>query len=113
MIARFHHSKHFAELLEVLLLLGFQRVHDEEWDDVIREVLPAADSIRPSVAMVRSHDTTVEVFTNCSKELHIAFVLHDGELREYLITASHVGVRIDADVEAAFTVHEACYPSCV
>jgi len=35
------------------------------------------------------------------QELHIALVLHDGELRKYLITASHVGVSIDADVEAA------------
>jgi hypothetical protein len=88
-------------------------VHDEEWDDVTREILPTADSKRPTITVVRSHDTTAEEFTDCSKELHIALVLHDGEFREYLITTSHVGVRIDADVEAAFTVHEACYPFCV
>ena len=110
MIARFHHSKHATERLEVDALFRFQRVHDEEWDDVTREIPQTTDSISPTVAMVRSHDTTAEEFTDCSKELHIAFVLHDGELREYLIAASHVGVRIDADVEAAFTVHEPCYP---
>ena len=113
MIARIHHAKHAAEICKFDALLRFQRVRDEEWDDVTREILQAADPIGPAVAMVRSHDTTAEEITDSSKELYIALVLHDGEFRKHLITASHFGVLVDADMEAALTIHEACYPSSV
>ena len=113
MIARFHHSKHATELLEIHVLLRFQRVHDEEWNDVTRKMLQTAHPVGPAVSVVRSNDATAEEITDSSKELHIAFVLHDGEFRQDLKSATHVGVRIDADMEAAFTVHEPCYPSSV
>src|SRR5687767_12629434 len=44
------------------------------------------------------------------QELHIAFVLHDGEFREDLKTGAHLGMCIDPDVEAPFTIHETCDP---
>ena len=44
------------------------------------------------------------------KELHIAFVLHDGEFRQDLITGLHVRMNIDPDMKTPFTVHEACHP---
>jgi hypothetical protein len=44
------------------------------------------------------------------QELDIAFVLHDSELRQNLITARHIGMFRNPDVEAAFTVHESCHP---
>ena len=81
MIARFHHSNYATELLKIDAFLGSQRVRDEEWDDVPREIPRSPDPKGPAIAVVRSHDTTAEEFTDGSKELHIALVLHDGELR--------------------------------
>jgi hypothetical protein len=40
-------------------------------------------------------------------------MLHDGELGKHLDLRSHVWVRIDADEEAAFAVHEPYHPVCV
>ena len=75
-----------------------------------QQVLLAAHSIGPPIAVIRSHDTTTEVVLQCMQQFHIAFVLHDGEFRKYLKTTIQVGVRVDSDVKAAFTVHEACDP---
>ena len=70
----------------------------------------AAHSIGPPIAVIRSHDTTTEVVLQCMQQFHIAFVLHDSEFRKYLKTTLQVGVRVDSDVKAAFTVHETCDP---
>ncbi len=78
---------------------------DEEWNDALEQVLLPAHAIGPPITMVRSHDSTAKMFLQ-----RIAFVLHNGELRKNLITAFQVGVTINPDMKAAFTIHEACDP---
>ena len=111
MIARLHVFDDAMELFEVHPLPRTQRVPDEEWDDVHRKMLPAPDSIGGSIAVVGSDHATAKIRLERMEQLHIALVLHDGELRQNLIAGAHIGVRIDPDIEAPFTVHETCHPS--
>jgi len=105
-----HAVDYALELLEVHALFRTQRVLDEEWDDVPGKMLPAPDSVVGSIAVVGSHHTTTKERLERMEQLHIALVLHDGELRQNLKAGAHLGMRIDPDVEASFTVHEACHP---
>jgi len=111
MIASLHHHQDAPELLEVQPLLGLERVLEKKWDDPRRQLLQPTDPVGHPIAMIASDDTAPEVGFQCMKDLRIAFLLHDGELRQYLITAGHIGVAKHADVEAALTVHEPCHPS--
>jgi len=113
MFTLLHHQHHRSKLLEVDALLSAERVLDEEWDDDLEQVLLGSHAIRHPTAVVDSYDSTAEERLDRIEELNIAFVLHDGELREYLIARLHVVVWIDADMKTAFTVHEACDPSSV
>ncbi len=113
MIARLHHQKHFSELLEVQTLLCFQRVLDEKWNDALPKMFLSVHPKRHPVAMVLANHTASEMGFECMKHLHIAFVLHDGELRKNLMARCHVVMLVDANMKAAFTIHETCNPLCV
>src|SRR6266567_4770149 len=78
---RFHQEQNVPEFQEIDVLLGFQRMLDEEWNDVLQEVLQTSHSIRNSVAAVHANHTTTEMRLECMENLHIALVLHDGEFR--------------------------------
>ena len=41
MIALLHHEKHRAEFLEIHTLPSFERVLNEEWNDVLEQMLVA------------------------------------------------------------------------
>jgi len=81
MRTRFHQEENVPELQEIDVLLGFQRMLDEEWNDVLHEVLHTSHSIRHPVSVVHSNHATTEVRFECMENLHIALVLHDGEFR--------------------------------
>ena len=112
MIARTHRENHLSKLLEIQALLRSQRVLLEEWDDARAEMLQTPNSVSHSLGVVGSYDTTTEECLECVQELHIALVLHDGELRKDLNLSCHVGSDVDSDVKASFTIHETCDPIC-
>src|SRR4030095_15634391 len=60
--------------------------------------------------MVASDDAAPEVGLKRLHEPRTACVLHDGELRKYLVAGFRLGMLVDPNVKAAFTVHEACHP---
>ena len=110
MLPRSHHADDSPELGEVGPLLGLERVLLEERDDALEQMLLPSHPIRHPVAVVPANHATTEVRLECVENLRVALVLNDGELREHLVAAGHVGMRIDLDVEAAFTVHESRDP---
>ena len=110
MIARIHQLEHAAKCFKIRALLRLQRVLDEEWNDALQQVLLTAHPVGPPVAVIRSNHAAPEVVLQCLQQFHIAFVLHDGELRKNLKTTFQVGVSIDTNMKAAFTVHETCDP---
>ena len=81
MIARFHDQTDAAELLEVQPLLSLERVRDEEWNDAFDQIFRSPDSVTQSIAVVRPNHTAAEVLLQGMEDLHIALVLHYGELR--------------------------------
>jgi hypothetical protein len=113
MLARLHLEQDPAEDDEVSPLARLERVLDEEWDDAVEQVLLAPHPVRHPVSVVAADDAAAEEGLQGVQELHIALVLHDGELRQNLSACSQVRVRIHPDVEAAFAVDKACNPSCV
>lgn len=113
MVARLHHPKDTLELLKVQSLLRLQRVFHEKWNDAFPKVCLTAHPVRHSVAVILSNHTASEKRFERVEHLHIAFVLHDGELRKNLIANGHVNMCVDANMKAAFTIHETCNPLCV
>jgi len=111
MISRRHLQENPSELHEVLTFPGFERVLLEEWDDVLEQVLLAADPISHAVAMVPANHATTEIGLQGVQHLHIAFVLHDGELRKNLKPGAHLGMLVDPDMKTSFTIHETADPS--
>ena len=110
MIARLHEQEHAPKFLKIDTLLGFQRVVDEEWNDALEQVIQAPDTVGHSVAVVGTNDATSEERLQTVKKNRIALVLHDGEFGKNLKARPQVGVRIDADMKTALTVHKACDP---
>ena len=86
---------------------------DEDLPDGACDCLWVNDEGIVSVAMIAADDSAPEMGFQRMQKLRVAFVLHDGELREYLIAADHIGMLTDPDVKAAFTVHESCNPLCL
>ncbi len=110
MFATLHQQNDASKLLEVDALPRFQRVLDEEWNDARAQLLQPADAVSHLFAMILADDPTPEVSLQRMQELHIAFMLHDGELRQNLIAVDHIGMLRNPDVETAFTVHETYDP---
>ena len=110
MITRPHSKDDAPELLEIDALLGFERVFDEEWDDVLEQVLPRAHSIGHSITVVDSYHPTAEERLERVQQLNIALVLHDSEFRKYLNAGCHPRMLTNSDVKTAFTIHKAYDP---
>ena len=110
MLARLHHPKYTFELLKVQPLLRLQRVLDEKWNDALPKVCLTAHPISHPVAVIPSNHAASEIGFECVEHLHIAFVLHDGEFRKNLIASCHINMLVDANIKAAFTIHETCNP---
>ena len=85
MIARFHHQKHSSETFR-------SRRASSISADARRRMercAPARCSWPPHskshpIAVILSNHATTEIAFECMKDLHIAFVLHDGEFRKDL-----------------------------
>jgi hypothetical protein len=76
-----HHEENASELDEVLTFPRHQRVLNEVWNDVLQKVVLTPHSIRHSIAVIPANHAAPEVGFQGVQDLHIAFVLHDGELR--------------------------------
>ena len=68
------------------------------------------DPISHPIAVIRSNHPTAEEFLQRVEELNIAAVLDDREFGEHLKLAGHLGMRIDADVKATFSVDKSYNP---
>src|SRR5436309_3900240 len=110
MVSRLHDEKHASKLLEVDAFHGTERVLDEERDDALEQMLRVSHAVGQSIVVVLSNHAAIEECPQRMQELHIALVLHDGEFRQNLMATFHVGMLIDPDVKATFTIHEACDP---
>ena len=110
MIARLHHQEHASKFLEVDSLFRFQRMLDEEWNDAFQKMLLASHAIAHPVAVILANHAASEMRLQCMEDLRITLVLHDGKFREDLKAGPHFGIRIDSNMEATLTVHEACDP---
>jgi hypothetical protein len=110
MIARVHQTKHVSELLEIDALLTLERVLREEWNDVFHQVSMVPHSIGHPIAVIPTNHSATEVGLDRVQELHIAFVLDDGEFRKNLNANLHVRMSGDTNMKASFTIHEACNP---
>ena len=112
-IARCYLLKNVSKFDEVDVLLGFERVLVEEWNDVLNQVLVSSNAVLHPVAMVHANHATTEVAFQGMKDLHVALVLNDGEFRQYLESSGHFLVGIDPDVETAFAVDKTSDPLCI
>ncbi len=106
----FHQSKHVSKFLEVDALLGMERMLFEEWNDALVQLLALPHSIGHPVAVVLANHAASEIRLDRVQELRIAFVLYDGELGQDLYPCRHAFMTRNSDMEASFTIHEACDP---
>ena len=81
MVARTHEQDNATKLLKVDAFSRPERVLLEEWNDALDQMLMVPHPIRHSVTVILSNHAAPEVGLDRVKQLHIAFVLDDGELR--------------------------------
>ena len=103
---RIHEPKNATELDEVHVLPCLQRMLDEKWNDALVQIFVPSHPVGHPVAVIGSNHAASEMVFQGVKDLHIAFVLHDGEFRQDLKSGGHFRVAADAHVETAFTVHK-------
>ncbi len=82
----------------------------EEGNNPFGEVIQPPDSIRHPVAVIRSNHSAAEEFLQRVEELNLAAVLDDREFGEHLKLAGHLGMRIDADGKATFSIDKSHNP---
>ena len=99
-----HQVQDLSEPREVDPLLRFQRMLFEEGNNPFGEVIEPPNSVCHSIAVITTNHSTAKKLLQRMKQLHIPAMLHDSELGEHLKLAGHLGMRIDAYVETAFSV---------
>ncbi len=82
----------------------------EEGNDPFVEVIQPPNSISHPITVVRSNHPTAEELLQRVEQLNIPLVLDDREFGEHLKLASHLWMRIDADVETTFAVNKSDNP---
>ena len=82
----------------------------KERNDDIVQVIQSPNSICHPLRVVPSNHAAPEELLECVEQLDIAFVLYNGEFREYLKSGSHLWMPVDGDEETAFAVHESDNP---
>ena len=82
----------------------------EERNDLFIQVIQTPNPICHSLRMIRSNHAAPKELFECMKQLDIALVLNNCELRKHLESRSHLRVRIDANEETTFAVNESNYP---
>ncbi len=110
MIASFDDQEDAPKFLKIDPFPGLQLVPDEEWNNMFEQVFLSPHPPGHPIAMVRSNHSATEVRLECVEHLNVPLVLHDGELREYLIARFHLRMPVDTDIKAAFAVHKTGYP---
>ena len=112
-IARFHSEKNRAELFKIHAFLRLQRVLYEKWDDALEQILLTPHPEGHPIAVVRANHSATEELLQGEEQLYVAFVLHDGEFRQYLEASLHIGVLVQSNEKTRFSVHETCDPLCI
>src|SRR5207245_1463437 len=105
-----HQVQNLSEPREVDPLLRFQRMLFEEGNNPFSEVIQPPDSVGHSIAVILSHYSATEEFLQRVKQLNITSVLNDCEFGEHLVLARHFWVRVNANVEATFSVNKTYHP---
>ena len=87
-----HHRENAPKDVEIVALARLERMYEKEWNDRPNQIAALAHSVRCSVAMIAPDDSTAKEPLQCVQQLDVAFVLHDGELWQYLPARSHIGM---------------------
>ena len=78
---RLHKLENIPEFQEIDVLLRFQRMLGEKWNDDLPKVLLTPYSISHSVAMVHPNHTASEKSLQSMEYLHVSLMLHYGKFR--------------------------------
>ena len=105
-----HQLQDLPEFLEVDSLLRFQQMLFEEGNDPLIQVFQASYPISHPLAVITANYATPEELLEGVEQLDVSLMLDHCEFREYLKPGGHFRVRIDADEETTFAVHESDYP---
>jgi hypothetical protein len=105
-----HQVKDLSEPREVDPFLRFQRMLLEERNNPFGEVIQPPNSICHPISVIGSNHSTPEEFLQRVEQLNVTLMLDNGEFREHLKLAGHLGMRINADVKTTFTVNESNNP---
>jgi len=82
----------------------------EEGNDFLRQVFQASYAISHPVAMIAANHPTPKKFFEGMEHLDVSLVLDHCEFRKHLKPGGHFWVRIDADEETSFAIHESNHP---
>src|ERR1700722_11532728 len=107
-----HHVKDRPKAEKVDPLFRFQRMLLKERNDDLVQVFQPAYSKGHPLRVVCSYHAAPKEFLECMKKLDISLMLYDGKFWKHLILRGHSLVRINADEETTFAVHESNNPVC-
>ena len=82
----------------------------EERHDSLTQVLQTTHPIGHPIAMIAANHATPKEFLEGMKQLDVSLMLDHCEFRKHLKPGGHFRVRIDADEETAFAIHESDHP---
>jgi hypothetical protein len=104
-----HQLNHLSKFKKVLMLARFQRVVDEKIAQSLQyHKLP--NSQTETISVITPNDATTKEPLQSVQNLNIALMLNHHELREHLITGSHLVMSVQADMKTAFAVDKADHP---
>ena len=105
-----HQLQNLPEFQKIEPLLRFQQMLFEERNDLFIEVFQTSHPICHPLAMILANYATPEELLEGVKQLDVSLMLDHCEFREYLKPGGHLRVRIDADKETTFAIHESDHP---
>ena len=104
-------QKNLPELPEVHVLPRLQRVLHKEWNDDLTQMLRFAHPEGHPITVIHANHAAFEIRLERVQDLHIAFVLYNGELRQDLKSRpSSPALALMPTWKHPFAVHETCNP---
>jgi hypothetical protein len=82
----------------------------EEGNNPFAEVIESSNPVSHSLAVIAANHPAAEKLLQAMKQLHIPTMLNNSEFGEHLKLAGHLGMRMDAHVEATFSVDKSDNP---
>ena len=102
--------KDLSEPREVDPLFRFQRMLFKKGNNPFVKVIQPPNPVCHSISVIGSNHSASEELLQCVEQLNIAPMLDNREFGENLILAGHLGMPIDADVKATFSVDKSNNP---